>query len=113
LRTGKSSSLVNQRAKWAIFNANCKKLPEGSPLAQDLTKHFQLIASLSNVSALPWTPAAQRASDMLAALRQAAMKAEYQRRQSALEVPLGRGFHRGTGGTPSHPFFLFFSMDFP
>ncbi|CAL1169140.1 unnamed protein product [Cladocopium goreaui] len=45
-------------------------------LAKDLTKHFQLIASLSNVSALPWTPAAQRA----------AMKAEYQRRQSALEV---------------------------
>lgn len=55
-------------------------------LAKDLTKHFQLIASLSNVSSLPWTPAAQRASDMLAALRQAAMKAEYQRRQSALEV---------------------------
>lgn len=55
-------------------------------LAEDLTRHFQLVASLSNVTALPWIPAAQRASDRLAALRQAATKADHQRRQSTLEV---------------------------
>lgn len=55
-------------------------------LAEDLTGHFQRIASLSNVSALPFTPAAQRATQQLAALRRAAMEAEYQRRQGALEI---------------------------
>jgi len=55
-------------------------------LAKDLSKHFGRISILSNVSALPSTLGAQRASEALQQLQRAVATAERGKQQQALEV---------------------------
>eukprot|EP00434_Breviolum_minutum_P007663 symbB.v1.2.006758.t1/scaffold405.1/size210896/14 len=55
-------------------------------LAKDLSKHFGRISTLSNVSALPSTSGALRASEALQQLQRAVATAERGKQQQALEV---------------------------
>ena len=55
-------------------------------VVQDLSKHFGTISTLSNVSALPSTLGAQRASEALQQLQRAVATAERGKQKGALEV---------------------------